>query len=65
MSNSSSILCQEQVTFQWDDDDVHFVLDQHTKLDFYSVSWLEQHVQSVDRHVVPLAHDFKPASLCS
>jgi hypothetical protein len=61
MSNSSSILCQEQVTFQWDDDEVHFVLDQHTKLDFYSVSSLEQ--QSVDRHVVP--HDSKSTSLCS
>ena len=24
----------EQITFQWDDDDVHFVLDQHAYLDY-------------------------------
>ena len=33
--------------FQWDADEVHFVLDQHTKLDFYSASSFKQ--QSVDR----------------
>jgi hypothetical protein len=33
--------------FQWDVDEVHFVLDQHTKLDFYSASSFKQ--QSVDR----------------
>ena len=37
MSNFSAISWREQVTF-WrdDDDDVLFVLDQHTELDFYS-----------------------------
>jgi hypothetical protein len=25
----SFIMAQEQVNFQWDDDEVHFVLDQH------------------------------------
>jgi hypothetical protein len=33
---------------------VHFVLDQHTELDFYSASSLKQ--QSADRHVAPLGH---------
>ena len=28
---------REQLGFQWDDDEVRFVLDQHAKLDFYSV----------------------------
>jgi hypothetical protein len=36
----------------WDDDDVHFVLDQHAELDFYSASSLTQ--QSAGRHVAPL-----------
>jgi hypothetical protein len=41
--------------FQWDDDDeVCFVLDQHTELDFYSASSLKQ--QSEGRHVAPLGH---------
>jgi hypothetical protein len=35
-------------------DEVHFVLDQHTELDFYSASSLKQ--QSADRHVAPLGH---------
>ena len=37
---------------QWDD--VHFVLDQHAELDFYSASSLKQ--QSVRRHITPLRH---------
>jgi hypothetical protein len=44
---------REQVNFQWDDE-VHFVLDQHTELDFYSASSLKQ--QSADKHVPPLRH---------
>ena len=32
------ILRLEQVNFQWDDDDVSFVLDQHAKLDFFNAS---------------------------
>ena len=35
-------------------DDVHFVQDQHTYLDFYSTSSLKQ--QTEDRHVAPLGH---------
>jgi hypothetical protein len=35
MSNFSAILYWVQVTFQWDDDEVHVVLDQHAYLDFY------------------------------
>jgi hypothetical protein len=33
---------QEQVNFQWDDDDIRCALDQHTELDFYSASSLKQ-----------------------
>ena len=29
MTNISALSWQEQVTFQWDDDDVCFILDQH------------------------------------
>jgi hypothetical protein len=44
-----------QVNCQWDDDDeVHFVLDQHAYLDFYSDSSLKQ--QFANRHVTPLRH---------
>jgi hypothetical protein len=42
----SAISWQEQVNFQWDDDEVRFVLDQHAKLDFYIASSLKQ--QSAD-----------------
>ena len=50
----SYVSCQEQVNFQWDDDEVRFVLDQHVELDFYIASSLKQ--QSADRHVAPLGH---------
>jgi hypothetical protein len=40
---------QEQVNVQWDDDEVHFVLDQHAELDFHNASSLKQ--QSAGRHV--------------
>ena len=41
--------------FQWDDDEVPFVLDQHAELDFfYSASSLKQ--QSAGRYVAPLRH---------
>ena len=40
--------------FQWDNDELCFVLDQHTELDFYSASSLKQ--QSTDKHVTPLVH---------
>jgi hypothetical protein len=55
-SNSSIFqLYHEQVNFHWDDDDdVHFVLDQHAELDFYSASSLKQN--STGRHVASLGH---------
>jgi hypothetical protein len=31
-----------QINFQWDDDEVCIVLDQHTELDFYSACSLKQ-----------------------
>ena len=49
-----SISWREQINFQWDDDEIRFVLDQHPELDFYSVSSLKQH--SAGRHVAPLGH---------
>jgi len=54
VSNFSAILYWEQVTFQWDDDEVHVVLDQHAYLDFYSASSTDQ--QSIGRLVAPLGH---------
>ena len=43
---------REQVNFQWDDDEVRFVLDQHVELDFNSANWNK----STGRHVAPLGH---------
>ena len=54
LSNFTAISWWKQVSFQWDDDEVHFVLDQHAELDFYSASSLKQ--QSADRHIAPLGH---------
>ena len=53
-SNFSVITWREQINFQWDDDEVHFVLDQYAKLDFCCASSLKQ--QSADRHVALLGH---------
>ena len=53
-SNFSAISWREQVNFQWDYDEVRFVLDQHTELESYSASSLKQ--QSMGRHVAPLRH---------
>ena len=39
---------------RWDDDDVHFVPDQHSELNLYSASSLKQ--QSAGKHVSPLRH---------
>ena len=36
----------EQVSFQWDDNEVRFVLDQHASLDFYSASSLNPRIDS-------------------
>ena len=52
--NFSAISRREQVNFQWDEDEVRFVLDQHAELDFYSASSLKQ--QSADRHVASLGY---------
>jgi hypothetical protein len=48
----STISWQEQVNFQWDDEEVRFVLDQHAEFDFYSARSLKQ--QPAVRRVVPL-----------
>jgi hypothetical protein len=40
--------------FQWDDDEVRFVLAQHAEFDFYSARSLKQ--QFADKHVAPLGH---------
>ena len=45
---------REQVNYQWDDDDVRFVLDQNAELDFYSASSLKQ--QSAGKNVTPFGH---------
>jgi hypothetical protein len=44
-SKFSAISWREQVTFQWDDDDVHFVLFEHAELDFYIASSLKIEAQ--------------------
>jgi hypothetical protein len=54
LNANSAIFQLSQVNFQWDDDEVRFVLDQHAELDFYSASSLKQ--QSAGRHVAPLGH---------
>ena len=58
----SAIIWQEQVNFQWDgdDDEGHFVLDQHALWDSYSASSLKQ--QSAGKDVAPL--DTEPTCLC-
>ena len=62
LSNILAISWQEQINFQWDDDDVLFVLDQHAELDFYSASSLKQ--QSGGRHIAPLEHIILIPSQC-
>jgi hypothetical protein len=47
-------LLLEQVTFRWDDDDICFVLDQHTEFDFYCTNSLNQQSAGSYRNVVPL-----------
>jgi len=37
----STISWREQVNYQWDDDEIRFVLDQHAELDFYNASSLK------------------------
>jgi hypothetical protein len=50
----SGLSCRKQIKFQWDDDEVHFILDQHVYLDICSASSQKQ--QSASRHVAPLGH---------
>ena len=52
----SAISWREQNTFQWDDDEIRFVLAQHAELDFffYSSSSLKQ--QSAGKDVAPVGH---------
>jgi hypothetical protein len=50
----SAISWWEQINFQWDDDDVRFVLDNTPSWNFYCASSLKQH--SADSHVAPLRH---------
>jgi hypothetical protein len=45
---------REQVHFEWDDDEVRFVLDQHAALDVYSASSLKQ--QSASKHGASSGH---------
>ena len=52
--NYICISWREEVNIQWEDDQICFVLDQHTELDFHSASPLKQ--QSAGRHVAPLWH---------
>ena len=59
-ANLSAISWRKQDKFQWDDDEVRFVLDQHAGLDFCSASSLKQ--QSAGRHVAPLGHTILIAS---
>jgi hypothetical protein len=40
INNFSVILWWEEANFQWDDD-VYFVVEQHSKLDFYSARSLK------------------------
>jgi len=47
-------LLLEQVTFRWDDDDICFVLDQHTEFDFYCTNSLKQQSTGNYRNVAPL-----------
>ena len=53
-ANFTAISRPEQINFQWDDNEVRFVLDQHAEFDMYSASSLKQ--QSVGRDVAPLGY---------
>jgi hypothetical protein len=54
LGNFWAISSRVQVNLQWDDDDVRFVLDQHTQLEFYSAGSLIQ--QYADMHVARRGH---------
>jgi hypothetical protein len=53
MTSFSAISCMAKTSyFQWNDDDVRFVLNQHAELDFHCPSSLKQHVQKEKIHVI-------------
>ena len=58
---------REQVNFQCNDDDVRFVVDQHTALNFYRAGSLKQ--KYAGRHVAPIGCiiliPIEPTNLCS
>ena len=55
MSNFSVISITARTSYiWWDDNEVHFVLDQHAWLGFYDASSIIK--QSTCRHVTPLGH---------
>ena len=60
--NCSAISWREQVNFQWDDDEVHFVLDKTRLVGFYSARPLKQQTADRPRTRYP---DSEPTSLCS
>jgi hypothetical protein len=41
---------REQVNFQWNDDEVRFILDQHAELDMHSASSLKQQRVDISFH---------------
>ena len=47
-------LLLEHVTFRWDDDDICFVLDQHTEFDCYCTNLLKQQSAGSYGNVAPL-----------
>jgi hypothetical protein len=64
-SNFTATSYREQVTYQWDNEEICFVLDQHAKLDFYSASSLKQQSVNIGHSSQTYYADFKPNSFCS
>ena len=64
LNNISAIAWREHFTFQSDSADVRYVLDQHTKLDFYSASSRKQQ-STACRFTRTYYPDSEPPSLCA
>jgi hypothetical protein len=48
---------REQVNFQWDDDEVHFVLNQHAELDFIVLAhWNNSPQKDMSPHSDTFSH---------
>jgi hypothetical protein len=62
--NCSTISLREQVTFQWDDDDLSFVPDQHANLYFINASSLKQQFMACNS-THTYYPDSEPTSFCS